>query len=165
METHFAIPALVGLAPSTPTSFYTTRPKTGPAGRSKTRDKCAADGRLAGRCLPSPAQSAQLAQSVAIVIINDPYADQPRIGQCVAQGRRVRPRADARAREVRSGELSRLDAAQPSGAHVISVDYHGGEWEACDFDIGLVAGTAAGLAAGDAQAFGEAFPLADAAAY
>ena len=62
--------------------------------------------------------------AAAIMIINDPIAEQVRISQLVQQGYMVRTRADADTVEARQEDTSRRDAAFASGAQAISTDYY-----------------------------------------
>jgi hypothetical protein len=60
----------------------------------------------------------------AFFIMNDPKTQQAEIQRRVKAGFMVRTRADADTREARINDLSRLDAAIASGAHLISTDYY-----------------------------------------
>ena len=62
--------------------------------------------------------------NAAFFIMNDPKEQQAEIQKRVKAGFMVRTRADADTKEARSGDLSRLEAAIASGAHVISTDYY-----------------------------------------
>ena len=64
----------------------------------------------------------------AVLIINDPLADGERIQALVGKGYLVRTRADAETREARTGDYSRFQAAQASGAQLISTDYYIADW-------------------------------------
>jgi hypothetical protein len=59
----------------------------------------------------------------AVLVINEPLRDAETIRQRVSEGYLVRTRADAETAEARTGDLRRFDAAQSSGAQVISTDY------------------------------------------
>lgn len=60
----------------------------------------------------------------AFLIKNDPKKQEEEIKELVLQGYMVRTRADANTSEARLGDLSRFEAAQRSGAQVISTDYY-----------------------------------------
>jgi hypothetical protein len=62
--------------------------------------------------------------TAAVLIMNDPIADQAQIQKRVKQGYFVRTRADAETWEARRSDLSRFKAAAESGAQVISTDYY-----------------------------------------
>ena len=62
--------------------------------------------------------------AAAIMIINDPVAEQEKITRLVQQGFMVRTRADADTLEARRGDTTRRDAAFASGAQAISTDYY-----------------------------------------
>ena len=62
----------------------------------------------------------------AIFSIQNPLAEEARIKALVAQGFSVRTRSDADTREARAHDLSRLAAAERSGAQIISADYYPG---------------------------------------
>lgn len=59
----------------------------------------------------------------AVLVINEPLRDAATIRQRVSEGYLVRTRADAETAEARAGDHSRFEAAQSSGAQVISTDY------------------------------------------
>lgn len=59
----------------------------------------------------------------AVLIINDPIEKGSEIRQRVEQGYLVRTRADAETAEARRGDRRRFEAAQASGAQIISTDY------------------------------------------
>lgn len=59
----------------------------------------------------------------AVLVINEPLCDAETIRQRVSEGYLVRTRADAETAEARKGDHSRFEAAQASGAQVISTDY------------------------------------------
>jgi hypothetical protein len=61
--------------------------------------------------------------AAAVLVINEPLRDAATIHQRVSEGYLVRTRADAETAEARTGDHSRFDAAQSSGAQVISTDY------------------------------------------
>lgn len=76
---------------------------------------------LAGRVLfttsaPGDAES-------AVLVLNDPVRDEAAIRRRVEEGYLVRTRADAGTVEARRGDSTRFEAAQRSGAQVISTDY------------------------------------------
>ncbi len=60
----------------------------------------------------------------AIFVMNDPVRDEAKIRDLVRQGFMVRTRADADTKEARANDLSRFEAAQRSGAQVITTDYY-----------------------------------------
>ncbi|XOV82498.1 MAG: Ca2+-dependent phosphoinositide-specific phospholipase C [bacterium] len=62
--------------------------------------------------------------AAAIMIINDPIAEQDNITRLVRQGFMVRTRADADTLEARRGDTRRREAAFASGAQAISTDYY-----------------------------------------
>lgn len=62
--------------------------------------------------------------AAAIMIVNDPVADQSKIRNLVEQGFMVRTRADADTVEARQGDTRRRDAAFVSGAQAVSTDYY-----------------------------------------
>jgi hypothetical protein len=62
--------------------------------------------------------------NAAFLIMNDPKEQRADIQRMVKAGFMVRTRADADTKEARSGDLSRLESAIASGAHVISTDYY-----------------------------------------
>jgi hypothetical protein len=62
----------------------------------------------------------------AVFNVQNPVTEQARIADLVARGFLVRTRADADTREARAGDLGRLEAAERSGAQVISTDYYPG---------------------------------------
>lgn len=62
--------------------------------------------------------------AAAVMIINDPIADQAHIADLVRRGYMVRTRADADTREARSGSTQRREAAFASGAQAVSTDYY-----------------------------------------
>jgi len=62
--------------------------------------------------------------AAAVLIINDPVAEQSRIRALVSAGFLVRTRADANTLEARANDTSRRDAAFASGAQAISTDYY-----------------------------------------
>ncbi len=62
----------------------------------------------------------------AVFNIQDPKAEEARIGDLVRRGFLVRTRSDADTREARQHDQSRLQAALRSGAQVISTDYYPG---------------------------------------
>jgi calcium-dependent phosphoinositide phospholipase C len=79
--------------------------------------------------------------AAAIMIINDPIAEQARISQLVQQGFMVRTRADADTVEARQGDTSRRDAAFASGAQAISTDYYlGANPFGTDYSVALPGG-------------------------
>jgi len=57
-------------------------------------------------------------------VMNDPVRDEAKIRDLVRQGFMVRTRADADTKEARANDLSRFEAAQRSGAQVITTDYY-----------------------------------------
>ena len=59
----------------------------------------------------------------ALMVLNDPVAQQDQIAAALHAGRLVRTRADADTREARAGDMRRRDAAFASGAQFISTDY------------------------------------------
>jgi hypothetical protein len=80
------------------------------------------EGGIAGKPMfPNVAESDPHA---AFLIMNDPKAQQKEIQQNVKAGFMVRTRADADTKEARLDDLSRMEAAIASGAHVISTDYY-----------------------------------------
>lgn len=62
--------------------------------------------------------------AAAVMIVNDPIAEGPRIRQLVSDGFMVRTRADADTLEARQNDTRRRDAAFASGAQAISTDYY-----------------------------------------
>ena len=62
--------------------------------------------------------------AAAVMIINDPLAQQDEIERLVMQGYMVRTRADADTREARDGGTQRREAAFASGAQAVSTDYY-----------------------------------------
>lgn len=60
----------------------------------------------------------------AFVILNNAIADKDRIQALVRQGYLVRTRADADTRQARSNDYQTFDAAQQSGAQIITTDYY-----------------------------------------
>lgn len=60
----------------------------------------------------------------AVLILNNPIGQQEEIQQRVEQGYLVRTRADAETREARQNDYRRFEAAQRSGAYLISTDYY-----------------------------------------
>lgn len=62
--------------------------------------------------------------AAAVLIINDPVAEQARIRDLVSGGFLVRTRADANTVEARANDIRRRDAAFASGAQAISTDYY-----------------------------------------
>jgi hypothetical protein len=60
----------------------------------------------------------------AIMIINDPVKDHQKIQAIVRQGFIVRTRSDAGTKEARENDYSRWEAAQSSGAQIITTDYY-----------------------------------------
>jgi hypothetical protein len=60
----------------------------------------------------------------AILIMNDAIKDGEKIKENVKKGYLVRTRADADTREARTNDYSRFQAAQASGAQIISTDYY-----------------------------------------
>lgn len=64
------------------------------------------------------------AETTAFRIMNEPRGDGGEaIRRMVATGRIVRTRADAETAEMRTGDLSRFEAAKASGAQIITTDY------------------------------------------
>ncbi|MEN1678232.1 MAG: phosphatidylinositol-specific phospholipase C1-like protein [Planctomycetota bacterium] len=68
---------------------------------------------------PSPGED-----DAAVLVMNDPLKDGPRIAELVQAGYLVRTRADAGTSEARAGDRRRLDAALASGANIVSTDYY-----------------------------------------
>lgn len=62
--------------------------------------------------------------NAAFLIMNEPKEQLKEIQENVKAGFMVRTRADADTKEARADDLTRLDAAIASGAHVISTDYY-----------------------------------------
>ena len=62
--------------------------------------------------------------NAAFLIMNEPKEQRAEIQRMVKKGFMVRTRADADTKEARTGDLSRLESAIASGAHVISTDYY-----------------------------------------
>lgn len=62
--------------------------------------------------------------AAAVMIINDPIADGPKIRELVEQGYLVRTRADANTVEARANDTRRREAAFASGAQAVSTDYY-----------------------------------------
>lgn len=60
----------------------------------------------------------------AILIRNNPVADEQAISKLVSKGYIVRTRADAATQEARDGSYIRFEAAKRSGAQVISTDFY-----------------------------------------
>ncbi|MGS2740009.1 phosphatidylinositol-specific phospholipase C1-like protein [Sinomicrobium sp. M5D2P17] len=58
----------------------------------------------------------------ATMIINDPYDN--RIRELVKKGYIIRTRADANTKEARQNDYTRFEAAQRSGAQIITTDYY-----------------------------------------
>jgi hypothetical protein len=81
---------------------------------------------LAGRVLFT--NSPPGADESAVLIMNDPHRQQQAIKRLVAEGYLVRTRADAETMEAREGDFSRFEAAQSSGAQIISTDYYLSDW-------------------------------------
>ena len=77
---------------------------------------------LAGRILFTNAEPGS--PDAAFVILNDPIADSAKIGACVRAGFLVRTRADADTKEARTNDYRSFEAAQRSGAQVITTDYY-----------------------------------------
>jgi hypothetical protein len=61
--------------------------------------------------------------NAAFFILNDPKQQKEQIKALVGKGFMVRTRADADTREARMNDYSRWEAAESSGAHLISTDY------------------------------------------
>jgi len=64
----------------------------------------------------------------AVMIRNNPRAEAEEITRLVKLGYLVRTRADAGTKEARANDFSRFEAAQASGAQVISTDYYLADW-------------------------------------
>lgn len=62
----------------------------------------------------------------AVFNVQNPVVEEARIKALVARGFIVRTRSDADTREARAHDLSRLAAAERSGAQIISTDYYPG---------------------------------------
>lgn len=60
----------------------------------------------------------------AILFINEPQKDSPKIQDLVKQGYIIRTRADADTMEARSDDYSRFEKAKESGAQIITTDYY-----------------------------------------
>ncbi|WP_041952331.1 phosphatidylinositol-specific phospholipase C1-like protein [Spirosoma spitsbergense] len=60
----------------------------------------------------------------AFLIMNDPRKDEVRITELVKKGYLVRTRADADTREARQNDYRSFEAAQRSGAQIITTDYY-----------------------------------------
>lgn len=60
----------------------------------------------------------------AFVIMNDPVKDEARITELVKKGYLVRTRADADTKEARQNDYRGFEAAQRSGAQIITTDYY-----------------------------------------
>lgn len=69
---------------------------------------------------------AETEPEAAVFNIQDPRTDEARIRALVAQGFLVRTRSDADTAEARTHDLARLQAAERSGAQIISTDYYPG---------------------------------------
>lgn len=65
--------------------------------------------------------------NAAFLIMNEPKEQLKEIQENVKAGFMVRTRADADTKEARADDLTRLEAAIASGAHVISTDYYLGK--------------------------------------
>lgn len=61
--------------------------------------------------------------TAGVLVVNDPVLDEARIRDLVGRGYLVRTRADAGTTEAREEDLARFEAAQRSGAQVITTDY------------------------------------------
>ena len=72
------------------------------------------------------AQFPENASEASVFIVQDPRGQEARIAAWVKQGFLVRTRSDAGTVEARSRSISKLAAAQASGAHAISTDYYPG---------------------------------------
>lgn len=59
----------------------------------------------------------------AVLVVNDPVREGETIRRRVREGYLVRTRADAETAEARAGDRTRFEAAQESGAQVLSTDY------------------------------------------
>jgi hypothetical protein len=79
---------------------------------------------LRGRALFGPYAADQ--PEAAVLIANDPVAQEADIRRWVQQGYIVRTRSDADTVEARQNDHRRLQAAQRSGAQIISTDYYPG---------------------------------------
>ena len=60
----------------------------------------------------------------AFMILNDPMADGPKIRTMVEKGYLVRTRADADTKQARTNDYHDFEAAQQSGAQIITTDYY-----------------------------------------
>ena len=78
---------------------------------------------LKGRVAFVGASAAFEAPEAAVLVMNEPIADEALIRERVAAGFLVRTRADADTREARTGDTKRREAAFASGAQYISTDY------------------------------------------
>lgn len=77
---------------------------------------------LRGRAMFAPSDPGT--PEAAAFIVNDPITDGERIRELVRRGYLVRTRADAGTAEARTGSLARFQAAEASGAHIITTDYY-----------------------------------------
>ena len=62
--------------------------------------------------------------AAAFMILNDPIADGPTIREMVRKGYLVRTRADADTKQARTNDYRDFEAAQASGAQIITTDYY-----------------------------------------
>ena len=62
--------------------------------------------------------------AAAFMILNDPIADGPKIREMVQKGYLVRTRADADTKQARVTDYRDFEAAQQSGAQIITTDYY-----------------------------------------
>ena len=60
----------------------------------------------------------------AFMVINNPIRDQEKIKEMVAKGYLVRTRSDANTTQARENDYSMFEAAEASGAQIISTDYY-----------------------------------------
>ncbi len=77
---------------------------------------------LRGRVMFVPSEEGS--PEAAFYIMNDPIEQQSEIVRRVKKGYLVRTRADANTREARRNDTSRFEAAQASGAQIITTDYY-----------------------------------------
>ncbi|MBC7926413.1 MAG: phosphatidylinositol-specific phospholipase C1-like protein [Bryobacteraceae bacterium] len=77
---------------------------------------------LKGRVMFMNARPGQ--PEAAVLILNDPIAQQAEIQYAVRSGYLVRTRADADTAEARKGDYTRLQSALASGAQIVSTDYY-----------------------------------------
>lgn len=97
---------------------------------------------LAGRVLFTTSSPGR--PESAVLVMNDPVAQQQAIRDSVSRGYLVRTRADAETLEARSNDHSRFEAAMASGAQILSTDYYLADWRLnADYEVRFEGGRAA----------------------